>query len=92
MLAQVKFEGQTGHVEFNDEGHRTNFVINVLEQTVDSDVRKVWHKKNTSQHTYDETHWNIAETVAETVAATISACVTSHSDEWFHMFIVRLID
>jgi len=56
VLAQVKFEGQTGHVEFNDEGHRTNFVINVLEQTVDSDVRKVWHKKNTSQHTYDETH------------------------------------
>jgi len=37
----VKFEGQTGYIEFNDKGHRTNFVLNVLEQNVDSDIRKV---------------------------------------------------
>ena len=41
LCVQVKFEGQTGHIEFNDEGHRTNFVLNVLEQSVDNDVVKV---------------------------------------------------
>jgi len=41
VRAQVKFKGHTGHVEFNDEGHRTNFLLSVLEQSVDNDVIKV---------------------------------------------------
>ncbi|XP_051536245.1 glutamate receptor 1-like isoform X3 [Myxocyprinus asiaticus] len=30
-LQQVQFEGLTGHVQFNDKGHRTNFTVNVME-------------------------------------------------------------
>ncbi|XP_005161396.1 glutamate receptor 1b isoform X1 [Danio rerio] len=30
-LQQVQFEGLTGHVQFNDKGHRTNFTVSVME-------------------------------------------------------------
>ncbi|KAI5096778.1 glutamate receptor, ionotropic, AMPA 1b isoform X1 [Silurus meridionalis] len=30
-LQQVQFEGLTGHVQFNEKGHRTNFTVNVME-------------------------------------------------------------
>ncbi|KAI4874382.1 hypothetical protein NFI96_001119 [Prochilodus magdalenae] len=30
-LQQVQFEGLTGHVQFNEKGHRTNFTVSVLE-------------------------------------------------------------
>uniref|UniRef100_A0A8B9H8X6 Glutamate receptor n=1 Tax=Astyanax mexicanus TaxID=7994 RepID=A0A8B9H8X6_ASTMX len=30
-LQQVQFEGLTGHVQFNEKGHRTNFTVSVME-------------------------------------------------------------
>ncbi|XP_051733938.1 glutamate receptor 1b isoform X2 [Ctenopharyngodon idella] len=30
-LQQVQFEGLTGHVQFNDKGHRTNFTVSVMD-------------------------------------------------------------
>uniref|UniRef100_A0A672QED8 Glutamate receptor n=1 Tax=Sinocyclocheilus grahami TaxID=75366 RepID=A0A672QED8_SINGR len=30
-LQQVQFEGLTGHIQFNEKGHRTNFTISVME-------------------------------------------------------------
>ncbi|TRY57582.1 hypothetical protein DNTS_023508 [Danionella cerebrum] len=30
-LQQVQFEGLTGHVQFNERGHRTNFTVSVME-------------------------------------------------------------
>uniref|UniRef100_A0AAY4BEU7 Glutamate receptor n=1 Tax=Denticeps clupeoides TaxID=299321 RepID=A0AAY4BEU7_9TELE len=30
-LQQVRFEGLTGHIQFNEKGHRTNFTVSVME-------------------------------------------------------------
>uniref|UniRef100_A0A8C1LR99 Glutamate receptor n=1 Tax=Cyprinus carpio TaxID=7962 RepID=A0A8C1LR99_CYPCA len=30
-LQQVQFEGLTGHIQFNEKGHRTNFTVSVME-------------------------------------------------------------
>ncbi|KAA0720150.1 Glutamate receptor 1 [Triplophysa tibetana] len=54
-LQQVKFEGLTGNVQFNDRGHRTNFTVNVMEFSPNGH-KKVgyWneHEKYVSTATY----------------------------------------
>ncbi|XP_060792341.1 glutamate receptor 1b isoform X2 [Neoarius graeffei] len=61
-LQQVQFEGLTGHVQFNEKGHRTNFTVNVIE-LVPSGPKKVgyWNENEkyvstaTYTHTLNET-------------------------------------
>ncbi|XP_017348937.1 glutamate receptor 1b isoform X4 [Ictalurus punctatus] len=61
-LQQVQFEGLTGHVQFNEKGHRTNFTVSVLE-LVPSGPKKVgyWNENEkyvstaTYAHTLNET-------------------------------------
>ncbi|XP_060746945.1 glutamate receptor 1b isoform X2 [Tachysurus vachellii] len=54
-LQQVQFEGLTGHVQFNEKGHRTNFTVSVME-LVQSGPKKVgyWNEneKYVSTATY----------------------------------------
>ncbi|XP_043076666.1 glutamate receptor 1-like [Puntigrus tetrazona] len=54
-LQQVQFEGLTGHVQFNEKGHRTNFTVSVMEFGP-SGPKKVgyWnqHEKYVSTATY----------------------------------------
>ncbi|XP_056586810.1 glutamate receptor 1b isoform X2 [Triplophysa dalaica] len=54
-LQQVKFEGLTGNVQFNDKGHRTNFTVSVMEFSPNG-PKKVgyWneHEKYVSTATY----------------------------------------
>ncbi|XP_065143106.1 glutamate receptor 1b isoform X2 [Paramisgurnus dabryanus] len=54
-LQQVKFEGLTGNVQFNDKGHRTNFTVSVMEFSP-TGPKKVgyWneHEKYVSTATY----------------------------------------
>lgn len=38
---QVKFDGMTGPVEFDEEGFRTNFKLDVMELSLDSELTKV---------------------------------------------------
>ncbi|XP_063059877.1 glutamate receptor 1b isoform X2 [Engraulis encrasicolus] len=52
-LQQVQFEGITGHVQFNEKGHRTNFTVDVMELRP-TGPRKVgyWNEKYVHTATY----------------------------------------
>ncbi|XP_076131442.1 glutamate receptor 1b isoform X2 [Alosa pseudoharengus] len=52
-LQQVQFEGITGHVQFNDKGHRTNFTVDVMELRL-TGPKKVgyWNEKYVNTATY----------------------------------------
>ncbi|XP_078241743.1 glutamate receptor 1 isoform X5 [Pogona vitticeps] len=39
-LQQVRFEGLTGNVQFNEKGHRTNYTLHVIEMKADG-IRKI---------------------------------------------------
>ncbi|XP_060809791.1 glutamate receptor 1-like [Amyelois transitella] len=45
MIKKTEIEGLTGTIRFNEEGHRKNFSLQVMELTVDGDMVKVatWH-------------------------------------------------
>ncbi|KAL2094884.1 hypothetical protein ACEWY4_009603 [Coilia grayii] len=52
-LQQVQFEGITGHVQFNEKGHRTNFTVDVMELRP-TGPKKVgyWNEKYVNTATY----------------------------------------
>ncbi|XP_036443846.1 glutamate receptor 1b isoform X2 [Colossoma macropomum] len=56
-LQQVQFEGLTGHVQFNEKGHRTNFTVNVMELSP-SGPKKVgyWNENEKYVSTATYTH------------------------------------
>ncbi|XP_028156300.1 glutamate receptor 1-like [Ostrinia furnacalis] len=41
MIKKTEIDGLTGTVRFNEEGHRRNFTLQVMEVTVDGDMKKV---------------------------------------------------
>ncbi|XP_075991203.1 glutamate receptor 1-like [Anticarsia gemmatalis] len=45
MIKKTEIDGLTGNIRFNEEGHRKNFTLQVMELTVDGDMTKVatWH-------------------------------------------------
>jgi len=43
VCLQVQLEGVTGHVAFDDNGHRRDFQLSVSELTLNTDVRPVYN-------------------------------------------------
>lgn len=41
MVRQVEIEGLTGDIRFNEDGRRTNYTLNVVEMSSNSDMVKV---------------------------------------------------
>ncbi|XP_051533007.1 glutamate receptor 1-like isoform X1 [Myxocyprinus asiaticus] len=57
-LQQVQFEGLTGHVQFNDKGHRTNFTVSVMEFSP-SGPKKVGYWNEREKYVNTATYNNI---------------------------------
>ncbi|CAK1554888.1 unnamed protein product [Leptosia nina] len=106
LIKKTDIEGLTGNISFNEEGHRNNFTLQVVEMTVQSAMVKVatWSDRTglslaspkfTRLHTptsYDTNKTFIITTILQEPYLMVKQKEFGHREEQFHGFSKDLAD